>query len=67
MLKLLLLSIGLLLVFEGLMYFVFATNLNKFMQQLSKIDPQIIKSFSIFAIGIGSCLIYFTMRFYGEY
>ena len=36
-------------------------------EQLKEIDPQTIKSVSFFAIVVGCCLIYFTMRFYGEY
>ena len=67
MLKILLLSIGLVLVFEGLMYFIFARNIKKFLEQLKEIDPQTIKSMSFIAIVVGCCLIYFTMRFYGEY
>ena len=64
MLKIFLLSIGLVLVFEGLVYFLFASKMLKYLEQISKIDPQIIKTISVFAIGIGVCLIYFTLRFY---
>tara|TARA_B100000378_G_scaffold192732_1_gene156884 strand:- start:803 stop:1003 length:201 start_codon:yes stop_codon:yes gene_type:complete len=66
MLKVLLLSIGLVLVFEGLIYFLFAGKMVGFLEQISKIDPQIIKTISVFAVGIGVCLIYFTLRFYVE-
>jgi len=66
MLKVLLLSIGLVLVFEGLIYFLFAGKMVEFLEQISKIDPQIIKTISVFAVGIGVCLIYFTLRFYVE-
>ena len=66
MLKLLLLCIGLLLLFEGILYFFLAGNLNSILSQLSKVDPQKIKTISLIMTGIGACLIYFTFRFYGD-
>ena len=66
MLKVLLLSIGLVLVFQGLIYFLFAGQMVEFLKKISKIDPQIIKTISVFSVGIGVCLIYFTLRFYVE-
>ena len=67
MLKLLLLGIGLLLFFEGLLYFFLAGNLKKLLEQLGKVDPQKIKTISLFMILIGACLIYFTFHFYGDF
>jgi len=66
MLKLLLLGIGLLLFFEGLLYFFLAGNLKKLLEQLGKVDPQKIKTISLVMTIIGACLIYFTFRFYGD-
>ena len=66
MLKLLLLGIGLLLFFEGLMYFFLAGNLKMLLEQLGKVDPQKIKTISLLMLIIGACLIYFTFKFYGE-
>ena len=66
MLKIFLLSIGLVLVFEGLLYFLFAGKMLKYLEQISRFDPQKIKTISVFAVGIGVCLIYFTLRFYVE-
>ena len=66
MLKLLLLGIGLLLLFEGILYFFLAGNLNSILSQLSKVDPQKIKTISLIMTVIGACLIYFTFRFYGD-
>jgi uncharacterized protein YjeT (DUF2065 family) len=66
MLKLLLLGIGLLLLFEGILYFFLAVNLNSILSQLSKVDPQKIKTISLIMTIIGACLIYFTFRFYGD-
>ena len=67
MFKLLLLSIGLLLFFEGILYFFLAGKLSSLIEQLSKVDPQKIKTISLLMIVIGACLIYFTFRFYGEF
>ena len=66
MLKLLLLGIGLLLLFEGILYFFLAGNLNSILGQLSKVDPQKIKTISLIMTIFGACLIYFTFRFYGD-
>ena len=66
MLKLLLLGIGLLLFFEGILYFFLAANLNSILNQLIKVDPQKIKTISLVMIIVGACLIYFNFRFYGE-
>ena len=66
MLKLFLLGIGLLLFFEGILYFFLARNLNSIIEQISKVDPQKIKTISLIMTIIGACLIYFTFRFYGD-
>jgi uncharacterized protein YjeT (DUF2065 family) len=66
MLKLLLLGIGLFLFFEGILYFFLAKNLKSILDQLTKVEPEKIKTISLIMIIIGSCLIYFTFRFYGE-
>ena len=66
MLKLFLLGIGLLLFFEGILYFFLARNLNFLLEQIRKVDPQKIKTISLIMTIIGACLIYFTFRFYGD-
>ncbi len=66
MFKLILLGIGLLLFFEGILYFFLAGNLNNFFDQLRKVDPQKIKTISLIMTIMGACLIYFTFRFYGD-
>tara|TARA_B100001093_G_scaffold170125_1_gene162889 strand:- start:350 stop:553 length:204 start_codon:yes stop_codon:yes gene_type:complete len=66
MLKLFLLGIGLLLFFEGILYFFLSRNLNSILEQISKVDPQKIKTISLIMTIIGACLIYFTFRFYGD-
>ena len=67
MLKLILLGIGLVLVFEGLLYYFLANRINSLIEQIKKFDPQSIKTFSIIMVALGTCLIYFTFRLYGEY
>ena len=66
MFKLILLGIGLLLFFEGILYFFLAGNLNAILDQLRKVDPQKIKTISLIMTIIGACLIYFTFNNYGE-
>ena len=59
-------GIGLLLIFEGLLYFFLAGNLKMLLEQLGKVDPQKIKTISLLMLILGACLIYFTFRFYGD-
>ena len=66
MFKLILLGIGLLLFFEGILYFFLAGKLNAILDQLRKVDPQKIKTISLIMTIIGASLIYFTFRFYGD-
>ena len=66
MFEILIISIGLVLVIEGILYFILASKLNYLLEMLRKIDAQKIKTFSLFLALLGICLIYFTFRFYGE-
>ena len=66
MFKLILLGIGLLIFFEGILYFFLADNLNAILDQLRKVDPQKIKTISLIMTIMGACLIYFTFLFYGD-
>ena len=66
MFKLILLGIGLIIFFEGILYFFLADNLNAILDQLRKVDPQKIKTISLIMTIMGACLIYFTFRFYGD-
>ena len=66
MFKLILLGIGLLIFFEGILYFFLAGNLDAIFDQLRKVDPQKIKTISLIMTIMGACLIYFTFRFYGD-
>ena len=66
MFKLILLGIGLLLFFEGILYFFLVGKLNAILDQLRMVDPQKIKTISLIMTIMGACLIYFTFRFYGD-
>ena len=57
-------SIGLVLIIEGILYFLLANNLNKLLNIISGINPQTIKNISAFCALMGLCLIYFTFKFY---
>ena len=66
MFKLFLMGVGLLLLFEGVLYFFLAANLNTLLDQIRKVEPQKIKTISLVMTIMGACLIYFTLRFYGD-
>ncbi len=57
-------SIGLVLIIEGILYFLLANNLNKILNIISAVNPQTIKNISAFCALMGLCLIYFTFKFY---
>ena len=59
-------SIGLVLIIEGVLYFFLANNMKKFINTLSLIDPRIIKNVGALCSLIGICLIYFTFKFYNN-
>ena len=66
MLKVLFVSIGLVLVLEGLLYFLISDNLQKLLKTLEKYNKQTIKTISLCVALTGLCLIYFTFRIYGN-
>ena len=66
MLEILIISIGLVLVIEGLFYFLIADKINLLLEILKNINVQKIKNVSLAIIFLGVCLIYFTFKLYGE-
>ena len=64
MLKFILLAIGLILVFEGLIYFFFASKVNLMLKMIESYSVDKIKFFSTLSVIFGSILIYFTFRIY---
>ncbi len=66
MLEMLTISIGLVLVIEGIIYFIIADRLNQIISILENFNSKKIKFLSLSMIIIGFCLIYFTFRFYRE-
>tara|TARA_B100000945_G_C20108499_1_gene469184 strand:- start:422 stop:628 length:207 start_codon:yes stop_codon:yes gene_type:complete len=66
MLEVIIISIGLVLVVEGAIYFLFADKLDYLVSFLKSVDTKKIKKVSLIIIFIGFCLIYFTFRNYNE-
>ncbi len=66
MFEILIISIGLVLVIEGTMYYFLADRINNIVDILKSFNPKKIKTASLFSAIFGLCLIYFTFRFYGE-
>tara|TARA_B100000029_G_scaffold480261_1_gene528117 strand:+ start:150 stop:353 length:204 start_codon:yes stop_codon:yes gene_type:complete len=64
MLKFVLLAIGLILIFEGLVYFFFASKINLILKMIESYSADKIKFFSTLSVLFGSILIYFTFRIY---
>jgi uncharacterized protein YjeT (DUF2065 family) len=64
MLKFILLGLGFVLLFEGLVYFVFSNKLKKMFEIIKSYESEKIRYISSFLIISGLCLIYFTLKFY---
>tara|TARA_B100000575_G_C22979240_1_gene565087 strand:- start:475 stop:681 length:207 start_codon:yes stop_codon:yes gene_type:complete len=64
MFEILIISIGLVLVIEGLLYFFLADKLYDVLNLLKNTNPQKIKTLSLSILVFGLCLIYFTFRYY---
>ena len=67
MLEVLIISIGLVLIIEGTIYFIFANKLELIISMLKNFNPQKIKTVSLLIAFFGLCLIYITFKFYGEF
>tara|TARA_B100000214_G_C23604762_1_gene462395 strand:- start:148 stop:354 length:207 start_codon:yes stop_codon:yes gene_type:complete len=66
MFEVLIVSIGLVLVIEGILYFILADRIEFFLEIIKKLNKQKIKTISLIIALTGLCLIYFTFKFYGE-
>ena len=64
MLKFILLGIGFIFLFEGLVYFFFTNQIKAMMKQIDVIDKEKIKSLAVLISVIGASLIYFTIKYY---
>tara|TARA_B100001769_G_C21924667_1_gene498516 strand:+ start:407 stop:607 length:201 start_codon:yes stop_codon:yes gene_type:complete len=64
MFEVLIISIGLVLVIEGVMYFFLADKLNFLLSVLKETNTQKIKTISLCIAFFGLCLIYFTFKYY---
>ena len=66
MIEILIISIGLVLVIEGFLYFILASKIKDFVKIINNFNTQQIKTISLIIIIIGTCLIYFTFKLYGD-
>ena len=64
MFKFILFGIGFVLVFEGLVYFFFASKIKNVFQIINSYNTEKIKSFAALLVLLGVCLIYFTFKYY---
>ncbi len=64
MLEILIISIGLVLVAEGLMCLLLANKIEDLVNLLTNLNPKKIQTISLSMIVLGICLIYFTFRYY---
>tara|TARA_Y100000741_G_C18017512_1_gene462849 strand:- start:20 stop:223 length:204 start_codon:yes stop_codon:yes gene_type:complete len=62
MLELVIFGIGFVLLFEGLVYFIFSKKIKYLYEIMSKVEDEKIRNFSSLLIIIGLCLIYFTFK-----
>ena len=62
--KLILLGFGFVLLFEGLVYFLFANKMKIMFELIQSYQPEKIRTFSSVLIILGLCLIYFTFKIY---
>ncbi len=67
MIEVLIISIGLLLIVEGTIYFLFADRLETLINMLKNFSIQKIKTISLCIALIGLCLIYFTFKVYNDF
>ena len=67
MFEILLVSIGLVLVIEGILYFTLASKLDYLISVITTFNKRKIRTVSLTIALIGLCLIYFTFKFYGEF
>tara|TARA_B100000686_G_C16793576_1_gene980538 strand:+ start:3068 stop:3271 length:204 start_codon:yes stop_codon:yes gene_type:complete len=64
MLKFILLVVGLILVFEGLIYFFLASKIKFILKMVETFSVDKIKFVSTLIVIIGSCIVYFTFWIY---
>ena len=64
MLKYVLIGIGFMLLFEGLLYFFFPQQMKDMMKTIENMEVEKIKTIATIACIFGACLIYFTIKFY---
>ena len=63
MFEILIVSIGIVLIIEGILYFFIARNLDLVIEQLQKFNSKSLKNFGLIIALIGFCLIYYFLGF----
>jgi len=64
MLKFILLGIGFVFLFEGLVYFFFSKNIKTIYEKIAFLEPDKIRTFSSVLILLGLGIIYFTFKYF---
>ena len=64
MLKYVLIGMGFMLLFEGLLYFFFPQQMKDMMKTIENMEVEKIKTIATIVCIIGACLIYFTIKSY---
>ena len=64
MLEIIFISISLVLIIEGTIYFFIANKIHSVVEILKDIEPKKIKNISLIMVFTGFCLIYFIIRTY---
>ena len=67
MLEVMVISIGLVLVIEGTIYFLFADKLDYLLSIIKNFNARKIKTISLLIVFFGLCLIYFTFKYYVDF
>ncbi|PPR47063.1 MAG: hypothetical protein CFH19_00839 [Alphaproteobacteria bacterium MarineAlpha5_Bin9] len=64
MIKYIIIGLGFMFLFEGLMYFILAKNLKNYFRLIENTSAEKIRNISIISCVFGASLIYFTIKFY---
>ena len=64
MLKFLIVGVGFMLLIEGLLYFFFPQKMKDMMKTIENMEIEKIKNIAAIISIIGTCLIYFMIKFY---
>ncbi|MDZ7642243.1 MAG: DUF2065 domain-containing protein [Desulfurivibrio sp.] len=60
--ELLITLIGLILIVEGLPYAAFPESMQRWLEQIRQLDPELLRKFGLFCLGFGLFLCYLAQR-----